>query len=304
MDTNQMVAGVMGMLMGPGGGPGGHTHGGGSHGSGAFRNFNPAQPHGSIYWQGNNSALNATPWQASNPVGPALSRATRPRIRTTSASPQAGSPYIPGLTEAELQAVRLSQHLTGHRNLNAVHARRRSRAHRYASRRTFPVPASAVATSHTPSNKVGGVDVPVQSLRPHHGHGTSGPLVSGNKILERSIRRLPRRYWRTILNAQHHGDSIPPYNNYQTISNAGNNSIAINTRYVRTHGLSSGKFALRRVRRRQRQTHSGGSHSDKNTPPTLRQNINLGYNYSHSASGQPQRSSSRSVVPPKPTATP
>jgi len=48
---------------GPGGGRGGGGGGRGGGGGGAFRNFNPAQPHGSIFYQGGNSALNSAPWQ-------------------------------------------------------------------------------------------------------------------------------------------------------------------------------------------------------------------------------------------------
>jgi trimeric autotransporter adhesin len=43
-----------------GGGPGGP--GGGGRGFGNFRNFKPSQPHGAIFWNGGNSALNAEPY--------------------------------------------------------------------------------------------------------------------------------------------------------------------------------------------------------------------------------------------------
>src|SRR5208283_4356706 len=45
---------------GPGGG--GFGGGGGRGGRGNFRNFNPNQPHGAIFWNGGNSALNAQPF--------------------------------------------------------------------------------------------------------------------------------------------------------------------------------------------------------------------------------------------------
>lgn len=53
------------------GGPGGF--GGGGGGRGNFRNFNPAQPHGSVFWDGSNSALNAEPFalQGQTQVQPA-----------------------------------------------------------------------------------------------------------------------------------------------------------------------------------------------------------------------------------------
>jgi hypothetical protein len=43
-----------------GGGPGGGFGGGGGRGN--FRGFDPAQPHGAIFWTGSNSALNAEPF--------------------------------------------------------------------------------------------------------------------------------------------------------------------------------------------------------------------------------------------------
>jgi hypothetical protein len=70
--------------------------------------------------------------------------------------------------------------------------------------------------------------------------------------------------------------------NYQTISNAGANNVAINTRYVRTLGQATntpfGAFG----------GGGGGGRrgGNSNAPPSLRQNINLGYNYSHSANDQ------------------
>jgi trimeric autotransporter adhesin len=75
-----------------GGGRGGF--GGGGGGRGNFRGFNPAQPHGAIFWTGNNSALNALPFplrgqeQIEPPYGANRFGAT---LMT--------EPYIPGLTK-------------------------------------------------------------------------------------------------------------------------------------------------------------------------------------------------------------
>ncbi len=69
--------------------------------------------------------------------------------------------------------------------------------------------------------------------------------------------------------------------NYETISNAGNNVVAVSTRYVRTLGGKAGlPFAM-----------LGGGGSGRrggasNGPATLQQNINIGYNYSHQAQDQ------------------
>ena len=72
------------------GGPGG----GGGGGRGNFRGFNPGQPHGAVFWSGNNSALNAEPFslRGQSQQQPA-SGSNRFGITFMSA------PYIPGLTK-------------------------------------------------------------------------------------------------------------------------------------------------------------------------------------------------------------
>ena len=62
-----------------GGGRGGFGGGGFGGGRGNFRGFNPGQPHGAIFWEGSNAALNAepSPWpgsrRCSRPAGPTAS---------------------------------------------------------------------------------------------------------------------------------------------------------------------------------------------------------------------------------------
>ncbi len=75
-----------------GGGPGGF--GGGGGGRGNFRNFNPGQPHGSAFWYGTNSALNAEPYSLTG----------QPQEQPANGSNRFGltfmsAPYIPGLTK-------------------------------------------------------------------------------------------------------------------------------------------------------------------------------------------------------------
>lgn len=89
-----------GILTGPGGmmGPGGGGFGGGRGGFGGgrrgFRGFNPAQPHGAVFWDGSNSALNAEPFalRGQSQLQPA-SGSNRFGLTFISA------PYIPGLTK-------------------------------------------------------------------------------------------------------------------------------------------------------------------------------------------------------------
>ena len=86
---------------GPGGGRGGR---GGSGGGGSFRGFNTAQPHGSIFYQGGNSALNSAPWSPTllPQVNPS---AYQNRFGVT----LAGSPYVPGVFKGRHAAVCVPQ---------------------------------------------------------------------------------------------------------------------------------------------------------------------------------------------------
>lgn len=94
MESMRAQGGQMGGLFG-GGGPGGGFGGpGGMGGRGNFRGFNSAQPHGSAFWIGSNSALNAQPYnlRGSSETQPA-SGSNRFGLSLMSA------PYIPGKTK-------------------------------------------------------------------------------------------------------------------------------------------------------------------------------------------------------------
>jgi hypothetical protein len=122
-DMANTVAGMLGGMMGgiAFGGPGGPGGGGvmimrggggagGGGGRGSFRGFNPTQPHGSIFYQGGNGALDATNYSLTGApvVKPAYS-SNRFGVSFT------GSPSIPGLVKANpKQFVFLN--VTGQRN--------------------------------------------------------------------------------------------------------------------------------------------------------------------------------------------
>jgi hypothetical protein len=78
-----------------GGGFGGRGGGGGGRGGrGNFRGFNPGQPHGAVYWEGNNSIFNAQPFALAGQSQQQPSNGSN-RFGLTFMS----APYIPHLTK-------------------------------------------------------------------------------------------------------------------------------------------------------------------------------------------------------------
>jgi len=267
--TNAIVNMLGGMMggggFGGGGGGGGGRGGrggggGGGFGGGNFRNFNPAQPHGSIFYQGGNNALNSAPWS------PSLEPLTNPAAYSNRFGASiAGSPYIPGLTKPNTKQF-VFLNLTGQKNLNAF----------------LPNPVRVPTTLERQGNfsqstqVINGVAQPVTIYDPKTGQPVAGDNLANASVPISPIAQALLNYYpapNIPVNAQGY--------NYQTISNAGSNNVAINSRYVRTLGQATntpfGSFGGGGGRR-------GGGNS--NAPPSLRQNINLGYNYSHSASDQ------------------
>ena len=107
-DPTNAIVGALGGMMGGGGFGGGGGRGGrggrGGFGSGAFRNFNPSQPHGSIYYQVSNGALDSAQWS------PTLLPQMKPSSYTNKYGVTfAESPYIPGLTKPNPKQFRVFQ---------------------------------------------------------------------------------------------------------------------------------------------------------------------------------------------------
>jgi hypothetical protein len=281
-DTTNAIVGVLGGMMGSGGFGGGSGRGGGGGGrggsgggrggfgggSGAFRNFNPAQPHGSIFYQGGNNALNSASWS------PTLMPVPKPdgysnRFGITLAS----SPYIPGLIKPDPRQF-VFANITGQKNLNAF-----------------------LATGHVPTDRGGSTGLGERGgdfSQSYLGAPTGVPNVTiydpatgvpypGNVIPDAATCAANPTVHQTCLSTTAHSllayyptSNIPTDslgNNYQTVSNAGNNAVSVNARYVRTLGSNATTpFA-----------NFGRQRGSSNAPPTLKQNINIGYNYSHAA---------------------
>jgi trimeric autotransporter adhesin len=265
--TNVIVGTLGGLLGGAGGGAGGGGRGGrgggggggGGFGSGAFRNFNPAQPHGSIFYMTSNGALDSAQWS------PTLQPQTKPSSYMNKYGVTlAGSPYIPGVVKPNPQQF-VFLNITGQKNLNAF----------LGGPSRVPTTLERMGNFSQSTQVVNGVTTPVTIYDP-----ATGLAIAGNNLANAATPISPQalallQYYpapNIATNAQGF--------NYETISNAGNNQVAVNTRYIRTIGgkggspfgaFGGGGGGGRR---------GGGS---ANLPASLRQNINIGYNYSHSA---------------------
>jgi hypothetical protein len=229
---------------GPGGGPVMIMGGGGGRGGGGFRGFNPTQPHGAVFYQGGNGALDATNFSLTGApvVKPAYST-NRFGLSFT------GSPSIPGLVKASSKQF-VFLNVTGQRNTTP--------ANLYG---TVPTLAQRGGDFFWLTQTVNGVTMPVTL----YDQATGRPYKDNKVPVSAQAAALLKYY---------PAPNIAPTGrqgyNYQTITTAGNNAATAAMRYVRNFGQSGGfgKDAKR---------------AQKNGPATLRQNINFNGSYSHTA---------------------
>ena len=233
-----------------GGGFGGGRGGGGGGGRGNFRNFNPGQPHGSIAWNGTNSAINAQPFsllgqQQNQPPNGSN------RLMLTFMS----APYIPHLTKPSgKDTVFLT--LGGTRS---------------------STPDDFYATVPTVAERGGDFypDWRRSTIR-SQASNSSGNMIPATGAAGESIsaqaQALLSYFPEPNLPA---GSTINGYN-YHLLTTAQSNSTQAGIRYNRSLGANAtqpgGRGGFGGGRR-------GGSQNQG-----LRQSINLNYNWSHSAS--------------------
>lgn len=282
-DVNVMVSVIGGMMAGGpggfmvgGGGPrgggggargGGARGGGGGGGFGAFRNFNPAQPHGSLFYQGSNTALNASQWQ---PNSPGLTHFTPNPAGYSNrfGVSLAGSPYIPGLIQPNTKQFAFLS-INGQRNLNP-----------YTSTGRVPTALERMGDFSQSFQRVNGVVTPVTLYDPTTHLPIAGNVITNISPQAKALLALggTNPY---IFPTPNLATSDPTANNYQTVSNAGSNNLQLSLRFNRTLGSApTGPFGgMGRGGGGQR-----GQRGQQNQKPTLRQSINSGFNYSHSAS--------------------
>ncbi len=269
---------------GPGGGPGGPGGGGqgggrgggggggrGGGGGGAFRNFNPAQPHGSIFYQGSNSALNSAPWS------PSLKPLTNPSAYSNRFGVSISTtPYIPHLLKADTRQF-VFINLTGQKNLNAF----------LPNPVRVPTALERQGIFSSSEQEVNGSPLPVNIYNPYTGaqfaNNTILPCTAAGQtgcITPQAQALLNQYYPLPNINTD---SNDPTVYNYQTVSNAGSNNVAINARYQRQLGQAQAP-GQRGARGGGGAGGRGGQRPNPNAPPVLRQNINMQYAYSHSAS--------------------
>ncbi len=292
-DPTAMAASVMGGMMvmaGPGGGGGGGgmmilgggggggRGGGGGFGSGAFRNFNPAQPHGAIFYQGGNAALNASSWLVGNLTGPHFTPNPAAYSNRFGVS-IAASPYIPGLTKPNTKQF-VFINITGQKNLNPF----------FQSGRV-PTTAERNGDFSNSYQLANGTESKVTLYDPRTGNPLANNLIpsipgctAAQTCIQPQALALLQYYPAPNLVT-----SDPTANNYQTISNAGSNNVAINARYNRSFGGGTqtpfGNFGGGGGGGGGRRGGGGGGNGgNNNAPPVLRQSMNASYNYSHQAS--------------------
>jgi trimeric autotransporter adhesin len=256
-DMANVVVGMLGGMMGGqgfggpggggpgggGGGRGGRGGGGGGGGGGGFRGFNPTQPHGAVFYQGGNGALDATNYSLTGApvVKPAYST-NRFGLSFT------GSPSIPGLVKASTKQF-IFLNVTGQRNTTPTNL--------YG---TVPTLAQRGGDFSGLTQTVDGVTTPVTLYNP----ATGLPFANNQVPVSAQAAALLNYYPApNITTTGRQGY------NYQTVTTAGNNAGTAALRYVRNFGQSSG--------------FGGGRRQGANAPKTLRQNINFNGSYSHTA---------------------
>ncbi len=259
-DPTSAIVSAIGGLMGGGGGrggPGGGGPGGGGFrvGGGGFRNFNPTQFHGNVFYQGGNSALNSAPWS------PSLVAVVKPAgYSNRFGASLAGSPYIPGVFKQNTKQF-VFVNLSGQRNLNAF----------LSNPVRVPTLLERVGDFSQSVQVISGAATPVSIFDP-----ATGLPFAGNRLTAISPQAQALL---GLYPAPNLATSDPTAYNYQTVSNAGNNNTQINARFVRQLGKAAGSgpfggFGGGGGRR-------GGDAA--NAKPVLRQNINMGFNYTHAA---------------------
>ena len=221
----------------------------------AFRNFNPSQPHGSIFYQTSNGALDSAQWS------PTLQPQTKPRRTANKFGVTfAESPYIPGLTKPNPKQF-MFFNLTGQKNLNAF----------LGGPERVPTTLEREGNFSESTQVVNGVTMPVTIYDPATGQAVAGDNLA-NAATPISAAGAGAA---AVLSGAEYSDQcarVQLRDDFECGQQRGGGEHAVCADAGR-----EARVAVCDVRRE-----DGAS----NLPASLRQNINIGYNYSHSASDQ------------------
>ena len=260
---------LSGLMQGGGFGPGGGGRGGGrggggrGGGGGGFRGFDPATPHGSIFYIGGFPSLQAQHSSATSLL--ALSEGQARTSQPVQSSDQnrfgvsfTGSPYIPHLTKPNPKIFTFFN-LTGQRNITPENF-------------TGTVPTAAEhmgdlsALAQTTQNGV--ITTPVI-----YNPATGTPFQNNQVPITPQAAALLALY--PLPNV-----SGATTQNYQTVTTAGSNSLQGSLRFVENFGKAANQGIGGFLRS-----------ATRNGPPSLRQNVNVNFSFSHNASDQ------RNIIP-------
>jgi hypothetical protein len=246
-----------------GGGPGSGGGGGGRGfgGRGNFRNFKPNQPHGAIFWNGGNSALNAEPFSirgaelnqpayASNHFGLTF----------------VGAPYIPKILTKDTKDF-LFFTLAGNHSASPFnqYGTVPTAAERSGNLSALTTQSGQPITIYNPLTTPGG------KLCTANGNTPGQPFL-GNVIPAACIAPQATGLLTYIPQANLPG----AFQNYQRITTAQTNTTNVGVRFVHNFGSSDGGSPIIGMIR---QAMGQGTN-------TWRQTINANFNYSHNSADE------------------
>ena len=270
-----MGGGFGGPMLG-GGGPGGGGPGGGGPGGfggpggmrGNFRRFNPAQPHGSVQWNGTNSALNAQPYSLEGQQQDQPANGTN-RFNMSFQS----SPYIPGLTKPSGKD-NISLSLSGQRSSSPQEY--------YAT-----VPTAAELAGDFSAAGLPAIYDPVTHLQfagvPQGGSTSTANVIPGvggpsyESISQQALNLLKYFPQENLT-----GANVVNGYNYHLLTTAQSNQTQAGIRYNRSFGKNASQMGG--LPFGGPPGGMGGGRGGRTQNQGLRQSMNGDFNWSHSAS--------------------
>jgi hypothetical protein len=239
---------------GGGGGRGGRGGGGGMGGN--FRNFKPNQPHGALFWNGGNGALNAEDFALRGQTFQQPAYSTN-RFGLTFLS----APYIPKiLTNDKHDFLFLT--LSGTRNSSPFD--------QYGTVPTLAERGGNFSALTTPTGTPITIYNPANSGCIAEGNTPGTPFV-GNMIPSQCIASQANALLNYVPQPTLNGSTF----NYQRLSSAQTNTTQVGVRLMHTFGSNAG--GMNGIMRMARQFLGQGN-------PGITQSMHFNFNYSHSAS--------------------